>query len=171
MNRKLTAIGLAAGLTGAALFGGAAFSGIASAQDDQAPTTEQQAPDQAPDQQAPPQAPDGEGCHGHRGPHLDAAAEAIGISVDDLHSALESGQTIAEAAEANGVDPQAVIDAMVTDAQDHLAEKVADGDLTQEEADAKSADLEQHITDLVNGELPPRPEGAPQRPAPEGDQS
>ncbi|MBN1284140.1 MAG: hypothetical protein JXB47_01950 [Anaerolineae bacterium] len=41
------------------------------------------------------------------------AAKTIGIEEDALMEALEDGKTIAEIAEANGVDPQAVIDAIV----------------------------------------------------------
>lgn len=41
--------------------------------------------------------------------------------------------------------------------QDRLDALVADGLLTQEQADAISADLEERVTDLVNGELAPFP--------------
>jgi hypothetical protein len=99
----------------------------------------------------------GEGGAGHRGfgrgPGLDAAAEAIGIEASALRDALVSGQTIAEVAEANGVAVADVVAAMVADAQEHLAQAVADGHLTQEEADERAADLEERITALVNGEL------------------
>lgn len=50
---------------------------------------------------------------GMRGLKLEAAAEAIGISVDDLKTALKDGQTLAQVAEANGVDRQTLIDALV----------------------------------------------------------
>jgi hypothetical protein len=87
---------------------------------------------------------------GGRGPGLDVAASALGVTEDELHDALHDGQTIAEVAEAKGVDLQTVIDAMVAEATDHLAEEVAEGDLTQEEADAKLADLTERITEVVN---------------------
>ena len=45
----------------------------------------------------------------------DVIAEAIGIDVTELREALRSGSTVAEVAEANGVDPQVVIDALVAD--------------------------------------------------------
>jgi hypothetical protein len=102
-------------------------------------------------------------------PGFEAAAEAIGIEVDALREALQGGQTIAEVAEANGVAVDDVIAAMVADAQERLAQAVTDGRITQEQADERSADLEQRITDLVNGELPfpgpghrgPRPDAEP----------
>lgn len=165
MKRTLSTIGLAAGLTGAALFGGATLSGIAGAQD--SPAQEQPAPDQeapAPDQ-APEDAPRPGGCHGGR--HLDTAAEALGLSVDELRAELENGQTIADVAAAQGVDVQTVIDAMVAEAEAHVAEEVESGELSQEEADQKLADLEERITASVNGERPERPDGPPPEGAPE----
>ena len=42
----------------------------------------------------------------------------IGISEDDLRAALQDGQTLAEVATANGVEPQAVIDALVRGGHD-----------------------------------------------------
>ena len=94
---------------------------------------------------------------GHVG--MDAAAEALGLSVADLRSALQDGQSLAEVAAAQGVDVQTVIDALVADATAHLDEKVAAGDLTQEEADERLSTLTEGITALVNGERPAFPEG------------
>ena len=101
----------------------------------------------------------GPGGPGGRGPGLSAAATAIGVSADDLHTALQSGQTIAEVAAAHGVDTQVVIDAIVTDMQSHLADAVADGRITQAQADERSANAAQRATDLVNGALPAPPAG------------
>jgi hypothetical protein len=117
-------------------------------------------------QQAAPAGP--MGSHGPRGelglpggPGLDAAAQAIGVTTDELSQALVGGQTIAGFAQSKGVDPQVVIDAMVAQAGQHLVDEVASGEHTQDEADRIAADLEQRITGMVNGELP----APPQRPA------
>jgi urease gamma subunit len=100
-------------------------------------------------------------CH-RRGAHLEAAAEAISIEVDALRDALRDGQTIAEVAQANGVEVQTVIDALVADVSARLDEAVAEGRLTQDEADEKKAELDERITALVNGERPPGgPRGGP----------
>jgi hypothetical protein len=56
----------------------------------------------------------------HRGESLEAAATAIGITADELRTALEGGQSIAQVAEANDVDVQTVIDALVADATERL---------------------------------------------------
>jgi hypothetical protein len=88
------------------------------------------------------------------GASLAVAAETLGLSEEELRDALGEGQTIAEVAEAQGVEVQTVIDALVAEASARIDEAVADGDLTEEEAADRKAELSEHITDLVNGELP-----------------
>ena len=102
---------------------------------------------------------------GHGGPGrgvlrkgLDAAATALGISEDELRTALRDGQTIAQVAESRGIDVQTVIDALVAEAKTHLDEEVAEGDLTQEEADSRLDEATQRITDMVNNGMPARPD-------------
>lgn len=100
-----------------------------------------------------------EGDHGKggpRGPKSEVLAQALGMSADELHTALESGKTIAQVAADQGVDVQVVIDALTAEMTNHIADEVASGEITQEEADAKLADLSTRITDMVNN---PRPEG------------
>jgi hypothetical protein len=93
-----------------------------------------------------------EGRSGHRGGcNLEAAATAIGIEEADLKAALESGDSIADVAEANGVDASVVIDAMVDAKTERIAEKVEEGRITQEQADEKLAEVETNIADRVNG--------------------
>jgi ribosomal protein L10 len=98
---------------------------------------------------------------GHRGPKADlkVAADAIGITPQELRTGLEAGKSIAAIAGEHNVDAQKVIDAMVADAKAHLAQAVTDGKLTQAEADQRSADLEARITKLVNSTPPARPDG------------
>ncbi|MGI9602696.1 MAG: hypothetical protein ACR2QE_12475 [Acidimicrobiales bacterium] len=95
---------------------------------------------------------EGNGRRGHRGGcDLDEAAAAIGIDEADLRAAVDSGGTIADVAEANGVDADVVIDAMVEAKTERISEKVAEGRITQEEANEKLAELEARTTDRVNG--------------------
>jgi hypothetical protein len=88
------------------------------------------------------------------GRHLDAAAAVIGVTTDELQTALQGGQTLAEVAVANGSTAQAVIDALVAELQAHLDEEVASGEHTQEEADARLAEATTRITDMVNNGAP-----------------
>lgn len=76
----------------------------------------------------------------HReGPKLEAAAKAIGITVDQLRTELEAGKTIAAVATEHNVSVDTVIDAMVTEA---------------------TANLKDRITDLVNNGFPKGGPGA-----------
>jgi len=102
--------------------------------------------------------------HG-RGPGLEAAAAALGIEASALRTELQAGKTIAEVAEANDVDVQKVIDAIVAEMSEHLAEAVENGRLTQAEADERSANAEERATALVNGERPERPDMPADAPA------
>ena len=88
--------------------------------------------------------------HGRVGHGVEAAATALGMTSDELRTALRDGQTIAEIASEKGVDIQTVIDAMVAEVQTHLDERVAGGRLTQEEADAKLADAIERITERLD---------------------
>lgn len=116
----------------------------------------------------------GHGGDGHGGPGRglrvgrETAAEALGMTVAELRTALRDGQTLAEVAEAQGVEVQTLIDALVAEVKEHLDEHVADGDMTQEEADEKLAEATERITDRVNNGGPLRGDRA-DRPA--GDES
>ena len=106
-------------------------------------------------QEAEEPAPEGterEGRRGHRGGcNLGAAADVIGIDEADLREAVDAGSTIADVALDNGVSPDAVIEAMVDAKTERIADKVAEGRITQDEADTKIAELTDRITDQVNG--------------------
>jgi prolyl-tRNA editing enzyme YbaK/EbsC (Cys-tRNA(Pro) deacylase) len=92
------------------------------------------------------------------------AAQAIGISESDLVTALNNGQTMADVAKANNVDPQKVIDALVADGKQELAAAVQAGTLTQAQSDSMATNLTQRVTDQVNGTFPAhrgRPDAPP----------
>jgi hypothetical protein len=114
----------------------------------------------------------GDGLHGgpgragfgHRGFGLDAAATAIGITTDELRTALEGGQTIADVAKAKGVELSKVTDAMLAAYTEHEQEEVTAGQETQAEADTEIAAFKDRLDDIVNGTLPPRPDRGGQPP-------
>jgi hypothetical protein len=64
---------------------------------------------------------------GFRGAGLDAAANALNMELDDLVAALRDGQTIAEIAQAQGIDVNVVIDAMVAEAREKIETFVNEG--------------------------------------------
>lgn len=75
----------------------------------------------------------GMGWGGH-GAALDTAAEVLSMTPEDLRAELQAGKSVAEVAEEQGVDPQAVCDAIHAQAEERIQEAVADGRLTQEQA-------------------------------------
>jgi ribosomal protein S20 len=95
---------------------------------------------------------------GGPGKGLDAAAQALNLSVDDLRSKLEGDKTLAQVAQEQGVDVQTVIDAMVADATAHIDQAVQEGKLTAEEANERKSNLQERITHVVN-EGKPKGEG------------
>ena len=106
--------------------------------------------------------------------NLGVVAEVLGMTGEELRAALQDGQTIAGVAAARGIDVQAVIDAIVAAQKEHLDDKVAAGDLTQEQADERLAGAGERATALVNGEMPafrggPHGRFGPPTDAPAGD--
>jgi hypothetical protein len=106
----------------------------------------------------PPKGPGGHGRgdKGFRGGpgRLDAAAGAIGITAEELRTALQGGQSLADVAKSKGVDPEKVVTALVAELKAHLDQEVASGEHTQAEADQKLAGATERIRAFVNGEAP-----------------
>jgi len=79
------------------------------------------------------------GGRGLDGAALEAVAEVLGMSTDDLSAALESGKTLQELADEAGVDIQEVRDALSAVRAESMRERIAqaleDGTITQEHAD------------------------------------
>jgi ribosomal protein S20 len=125
---------LASAVVASALAGGTSFgvTGIAGAQTG--------------DDRPPAEAGRREGHH----PKLDAAAQALKLSVDDLRSRLRDGKTLAQVAEDQNVDKQKVIDAMVAEATARIDQKVQEGEITADQANEHKANLQERITRFVN---------------------
>jgi hypothetical protein len=92
------------------------------------------------------------GRHGFK--NLDAAARALGMTVEDLRAALIGGKSLATIAGEKGVAVSAVVDALVADLKAHLDEHVAAGRNTQAEADQILANARTRIEAFVNGTAP-----------------
>ena len=80
---------------------------------------------------------DGRGHLGGAG--LEAAAKALGMTTDELTTALQSGKTLEQVAQTAGVDVQDVQDAIqaahATEMRARIQQAVTDGKITQENAD------------------------------------
>lgn len=65
-----------------------------------------------------------------------AIADLFGMTPDELADARNDGQSLADLAEEEGVDQQSLVDTMLAERKEMLAQAVANGRLTQEQADA-----------------------------------
>lgn len=83
----------------------------------------------------------GPGWHGFRlsDAELEAVAKVLGMTTDEVSSALQSGKTLLDLANEKGVaieDVQAALQAVrVAEMKDAIAQAVKDGTMTQEKAD------------------------------------
>ncbi len=98
--------------------------------------------------------------HGHgrhhpfRGEASEVVTDLLGLTEDEIREGFQDGQSLADLAEAQGVGTDALVDALVAEAQANVAEKLADGDITQDRADAILADLEARIEARVTADRP-----------------
>jgi hypothetical protein len=80
---------------------------------------------------------------------LDAAAKALNITSAELQTQLRGGQTLAQLAQAHNTTEQAVTTAALAAAKTQLDQVVAAGTLTQAQADAAYAQLQQQGAQLL----------------------
>jgi hypothetical protein len=81
----------------------------------------------------------------------DAAAKALGMTSDELYTAVQGGKSLADVAKDQKVSVDSLIKAMVADAEGDLAAAVKAGTMTQAQADTLKSYLADRITDQVNG--------------------
>ena len=115
----------------------------------------------------------GRGPGGGRGlgqAELEAAAEVLGMTTDELSTALQSGTTLEQLATDAGVDLQDVRDAIQavreTELRARIEQAVTDGTMTQEKADWLLEGLDKGFLDGPGfgfgfGPHGPRPDQAP----------
>lgn len=85
----------------------------------------------------------------------DAAAKTLGMTTDELHTAMQGGKSLADVAKAKNVSVDSLVSAMVAAAETDLATAVKDGKVTQAQADTIKGTLTQRMTDRVNNVRPP----------------
>jgi predicted DNA-binding protein (UPF0251 family) len=90
------------------------------------------------------------GMLGHPG-KLDAAAAYLGLTEEELEAKLERGETLAQVAKDEGKSVDGLVQAMVKDAKTKIDAAVADGRITRAQADQLERELEQRVSDLVQG--------------------
>lgn len=96
---------------------------------------------------------------------VEVTAETTGLTVDAVRAQLQSGQSLAQIAAANGVSRDILKNAIITAQNAAIQTAIANGTLTQAQGAEISANLAEHvdqIIDRVGGEKPSRmlPSGA-----------
>ena len=81
----------------------------------------------------------------------DAAAKALGLTSDELYTAVQGGKTLADVAKDQKVSVASLVKAMVANAEADLAAAVKAGTMTQAQADTLKSSLAERITAQVNG--------------------
>ena len=77
-------------------------------------------------------------------------ANAVGIERAELRDALKSGQSIAEVAQANGVDPQVVLDAVLDAVNDRVDRAVTNGRISEERGATIKAEAAERVPNLLD---------------------
>lgn len=100
----------------------------------------------------------GGGHHGGGRLDLAAAATALGMTEDELRTALDAdGATLATVAEAQDVAVEELVTALTGAEEQRIAAAVADGRITQEQADERLAGLAERVTERVDATEADRP--------------
>jgi uncharacterized protein YidB (DUF937 family) len=81
---------------------------------------------------------------------IESASTALGMTADELKTALKAGNSVADVAEAEGVSLDSVKAQITSDAEAKLDQAVADGKIKQERADAALAKLAERLDDLLS---------------------
>ncbi len=89
---------------------------------------------------------------GKRNPVLNEAAEILNMEAADLKAELEAGKTIQEVAEGKGVSLEELVTELMAPIEERMKAAVADGKLTQAEADERMASIEECLTAYLKGE-------------------
>ena len=81
---------------------------------------------------------------------IDAVSELLGLSPEEIREERESGKSLVEIAEEQGVSEDALIEAIMAAPKEAIEQKVEDGILTEEQADHLIERLEQRVIWRIN---------------------
>ena len=90
-----------------------------------------------------------------------AIAAALGMSSEELFTAMRSGKTIAQLSQEKGVDLETVVKTALEAHDKALDEQVQAGRLSQEQADWMDSRMEARIRAMVAGQYGPGSRGGP----------
>ncbi len=98
------------------------------------------------------------GPGGHRGGvglrgSAEEVQELLGLTAEEMRSALAEGQSLADLAEQQGVSIDALTDLLIASAEERIDEAVADGKVDAERAEDMRNRLEDMIDNAINREF------------------
>lgn len=92
----------------------------------------------------------GHGLMGREDNLLSVAAEQMGMEPSDLLAELQDGKSIADVAGEHGIDTQDIVDAYLAQVKENLDEAVAEGRITQKQADYQLQQIEERVTEQLD---------------------
>ena len=87
---------------------------------------------------------------------LDAAAQALGVSADQLRQELAGGQTLTQVAQAHNVDPSTVANALKQAANAHIDQEAAAGRIPADQVDTAKQRAAERIDQMMSQTGPQR---------------
>ncbi len=103
----------------------------------------------------------GPGMRGGGDNLVSIAAEELGMSLTDLLTELQAGKSIADVAAEKGVDAQTITSAYLAQLKEKLDDAVADGKITQKQADFQLEQAQQRATEQLDKIWEDGPRGFP----------
>ena len=96
------------------------------------------------------------GGHAIAGLHdcIEQVSELLGLSTEEIRDLREEGMSLVEIAARQEVSADDLVATIVAGISENLAEQVADGNITQERADAFLEQLPDRVTTMVNSSGP-----------------
>jgi len=85
---------------------------------------------------------------------FDTAAAYLGLTEDELHARLDKDTSLADVAKDQGKSVDGLVDALTADAKKQLDDEVAEGDLTEAQAERMLSHIQEGIRAIVSGERP-----------------
>jgi uncharacterized protein YidB (DUF937 family) len=85
----------------------------------------------------------------------DSLAELFGISADELARARDEGKTLSDLAQEKGVSEERVLNTVLAGRREALNKAVAEGRVTQQQADAMLERMETRAKNALDGSLNP----------------
>jgi polyhydroxyalkanoate synthesis regulator phasin len=91
------------------------------------------------------------GMMGSGGNTMSVVSDKVGMTLTELMTAFQDGKSVADLAKDKGVDLQTIVDALVAQVKESLDKAVADGNITQKQADYQLEQYTTQVTEQLNG--------------------